>query len=88
MKKNILTMAALLMASAAVFTACSSDDNIIENNLPADTGKQAYTLTVSASKGGSTTRALTDNDGAIEASWQRQPTSSTSPRQTAQKSER
>lgn len=28
MKKNILTMAALLMASAAVFTACSSDDNV------------------------------------------------------------
>ena len=29
MKKNILSMAALLMASATVFTACSNDDDII-----------------------------------------------------------
>jgi hypothetical protein len=66
---NIRTMAALLMAGAA-FAACSSSDDIIENQQPANTGKQAYTLTVSASKGGSTTRALTNNNGAIEASWE------------------
>ena len=29
MKKNILSMVTLLIASATVFTACSSDDNII-----------------------------------------------------------
>jgi len=65
---NIRTMAALLMAGAA-FAACSSSDDIIENQQPANNGA-GYTLTVSASKGGSTTRALTDNNGAIEASWE------------------
>ena len=66
---NIRTMAALLMAGAA-FTACSSDNDIIENQQPANTGKQAYTLTISASKDGAATRALTNNNGAIEASWE------------------
>ncbi len=58
MKKNILSMAALLMASAAVFTACSSDDNITGEQPANPTGK--YTMTVQASKGDdATTRALT-----------------------------
>lgn len=58
MKKNILSMAALLMASAAVFTACSSDDNITGEQPANPTGK--YTMTINASKDGdATTRALT-----------------------------
>ncbi len=74
MKKDIRTLAALLIASAA-FVACSSDDNIIsENQQPANpTGK--YTMTINASKGGdgATTRALTiDDSGAknvLNATW-------------------
>ena len=51
-------MAALLMASAAVFTACSSDDNITSEQPANPTGK--YTMIVQASKGDdATTRALT-----------------------------
>ena len=66
---NIRTMAALLMAGAA-FAACSSSDDIIENQQPANNGKQAYTLTVSASKDGSTTRALGLDGSAVVASWE------------------
>ena len=59
MKKNILSMAALLIASAAVFTACSSDDNITSEQ-PANSVQKTYTMTVNATKGGdATTRALT-----------------------------
>ena len=61
---NIRTLAALLMAGAA-FTACSNSDDII-NEQP---GKQGYTLTVNASKDGSTTRALDLDGSAIVASW-------------------
>ena len=58
MKKNILSLAALLIASAAVFTACSSDDNITSEQPATPTGK--YIMTVQASKGDdATTRALT-----------------------------
>ena len=65
---NFRTLAALLMAGAA-FAACSSDDNIIENQQPANPGEQVYTLTVNASKGDGTTRAL-DLDGTkLVASW-------------------
>ena len=66
---NFRTLAALLMAGAA-FAACSSDDNIIENQQPANPGEQVYTLTINASKGGdATTRAL-DLDGTkLVASW-------------------
>ena len=58
MKKNIKTLAALLMAGAA-FTACSSsDDNIIEQTQN-PTEPKVYTLVIKASKGGdATTRAL------------------------------
>ena len=53
---NIRTLAALLMAGAA-FAACSSDDNSIEQ--PANpTAPKTYTLTVNASKGDASTRAL------------------------------
>jgi len=70
MKKNILLMAALLIASATVFNACSSDDNITsENQQPASTtGK--YTMTVQASKGdGATTRALSLSGSTLNATW-------------------
>ena len=74
MKKNILSMAALLMASATVFTGCSNDDNIIDEQ-PAVTSQQTYTMTIEASKGGdgTTTRALSiDDSGAknvLNATW-------------------
>ena len=68
MKKNILSMAALLMASAAVFTACSSDDNITGEQPANPTGK--YTMTVNASKGGdATTRALSLEGKTLNATW-------------------
>jgi len=64
MKKNILTMAALLMASAAVFTACSSDDNVTGEQPANPTGK--YTMTINASKGDdATTRGLYFADGEV-----------------------
>ena len=70
MKKNILSLAALLIASAT-FVACSSDDNIIdENQQPANpTGK--YTMTINASKGGdgATTRALTLDGKTLKVKW-------------------
>lgn len=56
MTKNILSLAALLIASAT-FTACTNDDNIIDEPQPA--AAKTYTLTIEASKGGATTRALT-----------------------------
>lgn len=70
MKKNIRTLAALLIASATVFNACSSDDNITsENQQPASTtGK--YTMTVQASNGdGATTRALSLSGSTLNATW-------------------
>lgn len=64
---NFRILAALLMAGAA-FAACSSDDDIV-NEQPANTGKQSYTLTVNASKG-SATRALDLDGSAVVASWE------------------
>jgi len=65
---DIKTLAALLMAGAA-FTACSSDDSIIDEQ-PVNPAKQTYTLTVNASKGdGSTTRALDLSGSTLTASW-------------------
>ncbi len=73
MKKDIRTLAALLIASAT-FVACSSDDNIAnENQQPVNpTGK--YTLTINASKSDrANTRALTldetTNPNTLTASW-------------------
>ena len=63
---NIRTLAALLMAGAA-FAACSNSDDIF-NDQPVNTGKQVYTLTVSASKDAAT-RALDVDGSAIVASW-------------------
>ena len=67
---NIFALAALLMAGAA-FTACSSDDNSIEQ--PANpVGEKTYTLTISASKGANaSTRALKlETSGALTAYWE------------------
>ena len=72
---DIRTMAALLMASATL-AACSSEDNIIDEQPVQPTG-QVYTMTVSATKGGdnggdATTRALSlggvDNK-TLNATW-------------------
>ena len=65
---NFRTLAALLMAGAA-FAACSNSDDII-NEQPVNPVKQGYTLTVSASKDGSTTRALGLDGSAVVASWE------------------
>ena len=48
MKKNILSMVTLLIASATVFTACSSDDNIIGEQPAQPTDKYAMTITANA----------------------------------------
>ena len=74
MKKNIITLAALLMASAT-FVACSSDDNIIEEQ-PVQPTEHVYTMTVNATKGGdaadsrsATTRALSLDGKTLNATW-------------------
>ena len=73
MIKDIRTVAALLMASAT-FAACSSDDNIIEEQ-PVQPTEQVYTMTVNAQKGGdaadsrATTRALSLSGSTLNATW-------------------
>ena len=72
MKKDIRTLAALLIASAT-FVACSSDDDIInETQQPVNpTGK--YTMTINASKGDDgtkgSTRALSLSGKTLNATW-------------------
>ena len=64
-------LAALLIASAT-FTACSSsDDNIVEEQ-PANPAQHTYTMTIEATKGGdaATTRALALNGKTLNATWQ------------------
>ncbi len=70
MKKNILSMAALLIASTT-FVACSSDDNIIDQQPAQSAGQQVYTMTVNAQKGGdaATSRALTLSGKTLNATW-------------------
>ena len=68
-----LSIAALLIASAT-FVACSSDDNIIEEQ-PVQPTEQVYTMTVNAQKGGdtadsrATTRALSLSGSTLNATW-------------------
>ena len=64
-------MAALLMASATVFTACSNDDDIIGEQ-PAASSQQTYTMTIEATKGGdaAATRALALDGNTLNATWQ------------------
>ena len=67
--KNIRTLAALLMAGAA-FTACSSDDSIVEEQPVVNPSEPVYTLTINATNGDATTRALDlDGDGKLSATW-------------------
>ena len=68
---SILSMAALLMASATVFTACSNDDDIIGEQ-PAASSQQTYTMTINATKGGdaAATRALALDGKTLNATWQ------------------
>ena len=63
-------LAALLIASAA-FSACSSSDDNIANEQPANpTQPQVYTMVIKASKGGdATTRALQGGNGSVTAYW-------------------
>ena len=67
---SIKTLAALLMAGAA-FSACSSSDDNIANEQPANpTQPQVYTMVIKASKGGdATTRALQGGNGSVTAYW-------------------
>lgn len=66
---NIKTLAALLIAGAAM-TACSSSDDNIANEQPVNPATQKYIMTVNASKGdGATTRALTLDGSTLNASW-------------------
>ena len=49
MKKNILSLAALLIASVTL-AACSSDDNTIDQQPAQPAGQQVYTMTIQATK--------------------------------------
>ena len=69
MKKDIRTLAALLIASAT-FVACSSDDNIINETQQPVTPTGKYTMTVNASKGDdATTRALSLDGNRLNVKW-------------------
>ena len=72
MKKNILTMAVLLIASATVFTACSSDDEILNNQPVNPTEQKVYTMTIQATKGDNEamTRALSLDGKTLSATWE------------------
>ena len=68
---NIRIMAALLLAGAA-FTACSSDNDSIIDDLqqqPVNPTEKTYTLTLKASNG-TDTRALSLENNKIVASWE------------------
>ena len=65
MKKQMMTLAAVLMAGAAV-TSCSSDNEMDSPKAPA---AKTYTMTVSATKGGDETRALNLDGNKLNATW-------------------
>ena len=71
MKKNILSLAALLIASAAVFTACSSSDDSIAEQQPVNpTTPKTYTMTVQATKGdAAATRGLSLDGKTLNVKW-------------------
>lgn len=69
MKKDIRTLAALLIASAT-FVACSSDDNIANDAQQPVNPTVKYTMTVNASKGDdATTRALSLSGKTLNVKW-------------------
>lgn len=65
---NIRTLAALLIAGAA-FTACSSDDNNIDQPIN-PTEPKVYTLTINVTKGTASTRALELNGEKLVTKWE------------------
>ena len=65
---NIKTLAALLIAGAAM-TACSSDDTIVEEPITKTTAPNTFSMTITATKGDMVTRALTPSGTGIVASW-------------------
>ena len=68
MKKDIRTLAALLMAGAA-FTACSDKDEIFSEQ-PVTPVQQTYTMTVNASMGDDAeTRGLYLDGSALKVKW-------------------
>ena len=68
MRSNIKTLAALLMAGAAM-TACSNnDENILEEVSQPDQPK-VYTMTVEATKGDNGTRGLVLDDDYLKVKW-------------------
>ena len=71
MKKDIRTLAAMLIASATL-AACSSDDNIIEEQ-PVQPTEKVYTMTIQATKAtgdDATTRGLYFADGEVRKNLQ------------------
>lgn len=68
---NIKTLAALLIASAT-FAACSSDDNVLEEQPTNPTEPQVYTMTIEATKSTGdavTTRALSLDGKTLNVKW-------------------
>lgn len=69
MKKEIRTLAALLIASAT-FVACSSDSEILNNQPVNPTAPKTYTMTVQVTKGdAATTRALSLDGKTLNVKW-------------------
>ena len=70
MKKDIRTLAALLIASATLASCSSSDDNIIEEQ-PVQPKEKVYTMTIQATKGGdeAQTRGLSLNGKTLNVKW-------------------
>ena len=73
MKKNIFSMAALIIASTAVFTACSSSDDSIAEQQPVNpTEPQVYTMTIEATKStgdAAATRGLSLDGKTLNVKW-------------------
>ena len=69
-KMKVFSLAALLIAGVA-FTACSSDNDIIEEQQPVIPTQQTYTLTIKATKGENATRALAIDGSDITATWEK-----------------
>ena len=70
MKKDIRTLAALLIASATFAACSSSDDNIIEEQPVNPTAPKTYTMTIQASKGDAAgTRGLSLDGSTLNATW-------------------
>ena len=70
MKKDIRTLAALLIASATFAACSSSDDNIIEEQPVNPTAPKTYTMTIQATKGGAAgTRGLSLDGSTLNATW-------------------